>query len=101
MTWKSGMASRRPARPSRPRSDAMCGIAGYLRLRPENSAPISPLVAREMLAAIRRRGPDGECQWRSADALCWLGHPRLALLDPPTGDPPIGEQVRTNRASFH
>ena len=67
----------------------MCGIAGYLRLRPENSAPISPLVAREMLAAIRRRGPDGECQWRSADDLCWLGHRRLAIIDLHTGDQPM------------
>ena len=67
----------------------MCGIAGYLRLRPENSAPISPHVAREMLAAIRRRGPDGEGQWRSADDLCWLGHRRLAIIDLHTGDQPM------------
>ncbi len=67
----------------------MCGIAGYLRLRPEDSAPISPNVAREMLAAIRRRGPDGEGQWRSADDLCWLGHRRLAIVDLHTGDQPM------------
>jgi len=67
----------------------MCGIAGYLRLRPESSAPISPDVAREMLAAIRRRGPDGEGQWRSADDLCWLGHRRLAIIDLHTGDQPM------------
>ncbi len=29
----------------------MCGIAGYLRLRPENSAPISADIAVEMLPA--------------------------------------------------
>jgi len=67
----------------------MCGIAGYLRLRPEDSAPISPPAAREMLAAIRRRGPDGEGQWRSADDLCWLGHRRLAIIDLHTGDQPM------------
>src|SRR2546423_10205582 len=67
----------------------MCGIAGYLRLRPETSASISPPVAREMLAAIRRRGPDGEGQWRSADDLCWLGHRRLAIIDLHTGDQPM------------
>src|SRR5258706_6475216 len=67
----------------------MCGIAGYLRLRPEDSAPISPNVAREMLAAIRRRGPDGEGQWRSADDLCWLGHRRLAIVDLHTGEQPM------------
>jgi asparagine synthase (glutamine-hydrolysing) len=67
----------------------MCGIAGYLRLRPENSPPISADVAREMLAAIRRRGPDGEGQWRSADDLCWLGHRRLAIIDLHTGAQPM------------
>jgi asparagine synthase (glutamine-hydrolysing) len=67
----------------------MCGIAGYLRLRPEKSAPISADVAREMLAVIRRRGPDGEGQWRSADHLCWLGHRRLAIIDLHTGDQPM------------
>ena len=67
----------------------MCGIAGYLRLRPGNSAPISPEVAGEMLAAIRRRGPDGEGQWRSADDLCWLGHRRLAIIDLHSGDQPM------------
>jgi asparagine synthase (glutamine-hydrolysing) len=63
----------------------MCGIAGYLRLHPEKSRPISANVAREMLAVIRRRGPDGEGQWRSADDLCWLGHRRLAIIDLRTG----------------
>ena len=67
----------------------MCGIAGYVRLRPENSAPISVDVAREMLATIRRRGPDGEGQWRSADGLCWFGHRRLAIIDLHTGDQPM------------
>ncbi len=42
-----------------------------------------------MLAAIRRRGPDGEGQWRSADDLCWLGHRRLAIIDLHTGDQPM------------
>ena len=67
----------------------MCGIAGYLRLRPENCAPISLDVAAEMLSVLRRRGPDGEGQWRSADDLCWLGHRRLAIVDLHTGDQPM------------
>ena len=48
-----------------------------------------PDVAKDMLAAIRRRGPDGEGQWRSADGLCWLGHRRLAIIDLQTGDQPM------------
>src|SRR5258708_3441486 len=67
----------------------MCGIAGYLRLRPENSAPISAGVAKEMLAAIRRRGAEGDGQWRSADNLCWLGHRGLAIIDLHAGDEPM------------
>ena len=69
----------------------MCGIAGYLRLRPESSEPIPAHVARAMLAAIRRRGPDGEGQWRSPDERCWLGHRRLAIIDLHTGDQPMGD----------
>jgi asparagine synthase (glutamine-hydrolysing) len=73
----------------------MCGIAGYLRLRPERSAPIARDVAGHMLAAIRRRGPDGEGQWRSADDLCWLGHRRLAVIDLHTGDQPMCNEDQT------
>jgi len=51
-------------------------------------------VAMEMLAAIRRRGPDGEGQWRSADDLCWLGHRRLAIVDLHTGDQPMCNRGR-------
>ena len=73
----------------------MCGIAGYLRLQPEKSAPIVADVAKGMLAAIRRRGPDGEGQWRSADDLCWLGHRRLAIIDLHTGDQPMCNEDAT------
>jgi len=67
----------------------MCGIAGYLRLRPNEAAPLSTRVAGDMLEAIRRRGPDGEGQWRSPDEFCWLGHRRLAIIDLHTGDQPM------------
>ena len=67
----------------------MCGIAGYLRLRPEQSAPMPPRVAKDMLEAIRRRGPDGQGEWRSADGFCWLGHRRLAIIDLHTGEQPM------------
>jgi asparagine synthase (glutamine-hydrolysing) len=66
----------------------MCGIAGALRLRPE-APPLAPSVARDMLAAIRRRGPDGVGEWRSADDACWLGHRRLAIIDLHTGEQPM------------
>ena len=70
----------------------MCGIAGILRLRPAQAAPIAPEAPRAMLAALRRRGPDGEGEWRSADGLCWLGHRRLAVIDLAGGAQPLANE---------
>jgi len=53
------------------------------------SEPISAGVAVEMLSVMRRRGPDGEGQWRSPGDLCWLGHRRLAIIDLHAGDQPM------------
>ncbi|MEG3163601.1 asparagine synthase (glutamine-hydrolyzing) [Sphingomonas sp. PB2P19] len=42
------------------------------------------------LAAIGRRGPDGCDRWMDRDAGCYLGHGRLAILDPtPAGRQPM------------
>ncbi|MGH8737391.1 MAG: asparagine synthase (glutamine-hydrolyzing) [Burkholderiales bacterium] len=73
----------------------MCGIAGYLRLRPATAEPMPARVAAEMLAVMRRRGPDGEGEWRSADDLCWLGHRRLAIIDLHTGEQPMCNEDAT------
>jgi asparagine synthase (glutamine-hydrolysing) len=73
----------------------MCGIAGYLRLNPERAPPLAAAVARNMLDAIRRRGPDGEGEWRSADGRCWLGHRRLAIIDLHTGQQPMANEDGT------
>jgi asparagine synthase (glutamine-hydrolysing) len=70
----------------------MCGIAGILRLRPAQAAPIGPEAPRAMLAALRRRGPDGEGEWRSGDGRCWLGHRRLAVLDLAGGAQPMANE---------
>ena len=79
----------------------MCGIAGYLRLRPERAAPLADAVARDMLAAIRRRGPDGAGEWRADDGSCWLGHRRLAVIDLHTGDQPMANEARSIWAVFN
>ena len=73
----------------------MCGIAGYLRLRPERAEPLAAGVAQGMLEAIRRRGPDGTGQWRSPDGLCWLGHRRLAVIDLRGGEQPMCNEDST------
>lgn len=67
----------------------MCGIVGFLRINPEQSAPLKSDIANRMLRAIRRRGPDGEGQWQSPDGYCWLGHRRLAIIDLETGQQPM------------
>jgi asparagine synthase (glutamine-hydrolysing) len=79
----------------------MCGIAGYLRLSPDGAPPLAANVAGEMLAAIRRRGPDGEGQWRSGDGLAWLGHRRLAIIDLETGDQPMSNEDGTVWTAFN
>lgn len=56
----------------------MCGIAGIWRFA-GRSGDADESDVREMIAAIRHRGPDGEGFW-SADGLT-LGHCRLAIID--------------------
>lgn len=70
----------------------MCGIVGFLRLKPEQAPPLKGDVASRMLRSIRRRGPDGEGQWQSADGNCWLGHRRLAIIDLKTGQQPMSNE---------
>lgn len=73
----------------------MCGIAGYFRIRPEASHPLSGDVAGKMVGSLWRRGPDGSGEWRSNDGLCWLGHRRLAIIDLATGDQPMSNEDGT------
>ena len=73
----------------------MCGIAGYLRLIPEQSSPLPAEIATRMLTALEHRGPDGVGEWRSADDSCWLGHRRLAIIDLHSGDQPMRNEDGT------
>ena len=61
----------------------MCGIAGILDLR---QTP-SPSLLRELLAAIRHRGPDGEGTHFEPGVA--LGMRRLSVIDLATGDQPL------------
>ena len=70
----------------------MCGIAGYLRLTPQQESPLPPSIAARMLDALEHRGPDGRGEWRAADESCWLGHRRLAIIDLHSGDQPIANE---------
>ena len=59
----------------------MCAIAGILDL------PYDPLVIRDMLRTMKRRGPDGN-GYIELNACCLL-HSRLAVIDPIGGKQPM------------
>jgi asparagine synthase (glutamine-hydrolysing) len=66
----------------------MCGVfALFLNrpLRPEDVA-----LGRAGSEALRHRGPDGEGEWMDREAGVFLGHRRLAIIDPsPASDQPM------------
>ena len=61
----------------------MCGIAGII----DPTHTTGPNVLREMLAAIRHRGPDGEGM--HVEPGIAMGMRRLAVIDLATGDQPL------------
>ncbi|TAD89565.1 MAG: asparagine synthase (glutamine-hydrolyzing) [Alphaproteobacteria bacterium] len=67
----------------------MCGIAGWIG--PSGQAITEDGLSR-MLAAIARRGPDGEGRWIEngpEDSRVLLGHRRLAIIDLAGGAQPM------------
>ena len=65
----------------------MCGICGILASgsgRPGLEDPASRLAMRDALA---HRGPDDAGEW--GDQHAWLGHRRLAIVDPAQGRQPM------------
>ena len=70
----------------------MCGIAGYIQLRPTDTA-LEPTV-RRMTERIQHRGPDGDGFWFDESARIGLGHRRLAIIDLSVG----GAQPRVSRS---
>ena len=58
----------------------MCGISGAFAFG-NNAEPINRAVVMRLNDLQRRRGPDGEGLWASADNRVVLGHRRLAIID--------------------
>jgi asparagine synthase (glutamine-hydrolysing) len=58
----------------------MCGIAGAFSFGPDAQMADLALVKR-LNELQRRRGPDGEGLWSSADGRVCFGHRRLAIID--------------------
>jgi asparagine synthase (glutamine-hydrolysing) len=66
----------------------MCGIAGILHF---DGRALRPGLLEAMTRALQHRGPDGEGvrQWGSMG----IGHRRLAIIDPATGQQPMSERT--------
>jgi asparagine synthase (glutamine-hydrolysing) len=71
----------------------MCGIAGAFRFGSKARVDDVTVVAR-LSELQRRRGPDGEGLWSSADGRVSFGHRRLAIID--TG--PLGAQPMSDKS---
>ncbi|MEO5946858.1 MAG: asparagine synthase (glutamine-hydrolyzing) [Chitinophagaceae bacterium] len=63
---------------------SMCGIAGILNFRNNNSEDDYSLLKQRlqlMNNALQHRGPDGEGSWINEDRSVALGHRRLSIID--------------------
>ena len=61
--------------------------------------PPSEAVVRDMVRALRHRGPDGQGVHASGPAV--LGHARLAIIDPRAGAQPLGNEDASIWVTFN
>lgn len=66
----------------------MCGIAGIIGFS-------DAMERTNALRAISHRGPDGEGSYTSSDERIWIGHRRLAIIDPEGGHQPMSNEDGT------
>ena len=80
----------------------MCGIAGWIA-GPESALDEHTLA--EMLEAIAHRGPDGQgiCEFRNPDTghRVFLGHRRLAIIDPEGARQPMRDAANGLALTFN
>src|SRR5688572_27865809 len=80
----------------------MCGIAGWIA-GPESTLDEHTLA--EMLEAIAHRGPDGQgmCEFRCPDTghRVFLGHRRLAIIDPEGAHQPMRDAANGLALTFN
>jgi len=68
----------------------MCGIAGFIELKPGLSADELRADVGAMAGTLAHRGPDGDGVWVDAESGVALGHTRLAIIDlSPQGAQPM------------
>ena len=63
----------------------MCGIAGFMNIKQDLTEYKS--IMEDMINVLRHRGPDGFSIWGTDHLL--LGHSRLIVIDPYTGQQPM------------
>jgi asparagine synthase (glutamine-hydrolysing) len=77
----------------------MCGIAGQISLRADQSVDVD--AVRAMTRALAHRGPDGEGEYIAPAGRAAFGHRRLSIIDLVTGDQPIFNEDRTIAIVFN
>lgn len=78
----------------------MCGIGGFVWLRPGPAPFNAERRLRRMIKTVRHRGPDDEGVWN--DELCGLAHARLSIIDlSPAGHQPMGSADERVWVSFN
>src|SRR5579875_1269966 len=75
----------------------MCGLAGIFD--PDGTARIDTGLLRRMTAAISHRGPDGD--GFHVERGIGLGHRRLAIIDPVSGQQPMYNEDGTVAIVFN
>jgi len=70
----------------------MCGIVGTINF--QDGTPVDQIVLRQMLGAIRHRGPDqfGLYTFSGSDCTVGLGNARLSIIDLGGGQQPISNE---------
>lgn len=87
----------------------MCGIAGFVSVRPARVGPAMEPVLAAMTAAIAHRGPDDSGAFHDVPppdqihykAACSLGFRRLSIVDLAGGHQPMGNEDGTVHVVFN
>lgn len=69
----------------------MCGFIGLAGTKASSKKALES-VGRKMLETIKHRGPDGEGSFSAGQVSLFLGHRRLAIIDPEHGKQPMATQ---------
>jgi asparagine synthase (glutamine-hydrolysing) len=72
----------------------MCGIVGIIGASQGEER-------RRALDSMAHRGPDGEGEWQAPEVSVWIGHKRLAIIDPDRGHQPLSNEDNSIWITFN